>query len=62
MIFFLWLSLFAGCFVALWVIALWAFRPKYESLSHENVHAWVDSLRARGVEVIEELPEINPFK
>ena len=35
-----------------------------ESLTGENFHAWIDSLRAAGIEVIEEeqeIPELNPL-
>lgn len=30
-----------------------------ESLTGENFHTWIDSLRAAGIEVIEEGPEIQ---
>ena len=59
---FSWLLLSASALLALWLIALWLFKPRYESLNSQNCHQWVDNLRANGVEVIEEPPEFNPFK
>jgi hypothetical protein len=59
---FSWLLLAAASFLVLWRIAIWLFKPRYESLNSQNVHRWVDILRAQGIEVIEEPPEFNPFK